>query len=175
MLAESPSHPPMPGEPAEERDGRVAVQHTDDKTQIDFAVGVSLVLAESTLSALSNVYFEKVVKTTSTTIWERNVQLAAYSLLIYIPYAEWESPGHVTKGWSAVTCMTAMLGAGVGITVGLSLKYLDSILKNLAVASGLLVISTLDHYLFGAALPFAAVMALMTAVLAILIYTSPSS
>ena len=45
-------------------------------------VGVVAVMLEALLSGLSNVYFEKVLKSTELSLWERNVQLAGYSLLI---------------------------------------------------------------------------------------------
>ena len=42
----------------------------------EYAVGVAAVAIEACLSGLSNVYFEKVLKSTPLSLWERNVQLA---------------------------------------------------------------------------------------------------
>jgi hypothetical protein len=62
--------------------------------------------APQVLSALSNVYFERVLKSTTLSLWERNVQLAGYSLLIYVPMALHAHPHHMMHGWSAVTVRT---------------------------------------------------------------------
>ena len=59
----------------------------------DYVVGVSAVTLEAMLSGLSNVYFERVLKSTALSLWERNVQLAGYSLLIYVPMAQHAHPG----------------------------------------------------------------------------------
>ena len=50
----------------------------------EYVVGVSAVSLEAILSGFSNVYFERVLKSTSLSLWERNVQLAGYSLCIYV-------------------------------------------------------------------------------------------
>jgi UDP-sugar transporter A1/2/3 len=41
----------------------------------DYAVGVAAVSLEAALSGFSNVYFERVLKSTSLSLWERNVQV----------------------------------------------------------------------------------------------------
>jgi len=55
----------------------------------EYVVGVSAVSLEAILSGFSNVYFERVLKSTSLSLWERNVQLAGYSLCIYV---SWTGP-----------------------------------------------------------------------------------
>jgi len=60
-----------------------------EASSADFAAGVAAVAMEAALSGLSNVYFEKVLKSTSLSVWERNIQLASYSLVIYLPTAVW--------------------------------------------------------------------------------------
>ena len=51
-------------------------------------VGVIAVTLDSLLSGFATVYFEKVLKTTVLTVWDRNLQLAFYSMLIYGPCAQ---------------------------------------------------------------------------------------
>ena len=80
----------------------------------DYLVGVSAVALEAALSGFSNVYFERVLKSTSLTLWERNVQLAGYSLLIYVPMAL-SVHANLLHGWSILTWITAFLGALGGI------------------------------------------------------------
>ena len=113
----------------------------------DYAVGVTAVSLEAALSGFSNVYFERVLKSTSLTLWERNVQLAGYSLLIYVPMALSVHP-YLLHGWSILTWLTAFLGALGGILIGLVINYMDSISKNLALSVAIVLTAVLDHWLF---------------------------
>ena len=98
-------------------------------------VGVLAVTLDSLLSGLATVYFEKVLKTTKLTVWDRNLQLAFYSMLIYVPWSVIDNPANPFKGWSAVTVIVALLGAIGGILVAMVIKYADGLAKNLATAS----------------------------------------
>ena len=113
----------------------------------DYVVGVTAVGLEAALSGFSNVYFERVLKSTSLSLWERNVQLAGYSLLIYVPMALSVHP-NLLHGWSALTWITAFLGALGGILIGLVINYMDSISKNLALSVAIVLTACLDHALF---------------------------
>ena len=91
--------------------------------------------------------FERVLKSTSLTLWERNVQLASYSLLIYVPMALSVHPS-LLHGWSMLTWLTASLGALGGILIGLVISYMDSISKNLALSAAIVLTAALDHAWF---------------------------
>ena len=45
----------------------------------------------------------QVLKSTPLSLWERNVQLAAYSLLIYLPSAVAAAGVNILHGWSPLT------------------------------------------------------------------------
>ena len=94
------------------------------------------------------VYFEKVLKTTPLTVWDRNLQLAAYSLAIYLPWALYDSPSAPFAGWSAITCLVALLGALGGILVAMVIKYADGLAKNLSTASSIVLTTAAGHYAF---------------------------
>ena len=113
----------------------------------EYLVGVSAVTLEAILSGFSNVYFERVLKSTSLSLWERNVQLAGYSLCIYVPMALWEH-GSLLYGWSALTWVIAFLGALGGILIGLVISYMDSITKNLALSVAIVLTACVDHMCF---------------------------
>ena len=113
-----------------------------------YTVGVVAVTLDCLLSGLATVYFEKVLKTTPLTVWDRNLQLAAYSLAIYLPWALYDSPSAPFAGWSAITCLVALLGALGGILVAMVIKYADGLAKNLSTASSIVLTTAAGHYAF---------------------------
>ena len=48
----------------------------------------------------------QVLKSTPLSLWERNVQLAAYSLLIYLPSAVAAAGVNILHGWSTPSSRT---------------------------------------------------------------------
>ena len=65
-----------------------------------YVVGVAAVTIDSALSGFATIYFEKVLKTTALTVWDRNLQLAFWSTLIYIPWALIDHIANPFFGWS---------------------------------------------------------------------------
>eukprot|EP01004_Peranema_trichophorum_P004739 NODE_3640_length_1314_cov_75.424013_g3185_i0.p1 GENE.NODE_3640_length_1314_cov_75.424013_g3185_i0~~NODE_3640_length_1314_cov_75.424013_g3185_i0.p1 ORF type:complete len:377 (+),score=43.38 NODE_3640_length_1314_cov_75.424013_g3185_i0:70-1131(+) len=117
-----------------------------------FVVGIILELMEVILSGFSTVYVEKVLKSSDQkqTVWERNFQLAFYSMFIYfgIAYQQTTMQGiPMGTGWDWSVMLVAFLGAMAGILVALSLKYTDSIVKTLA-TSGAILLTTLFGWIY---------------------------
>ena len=137
----------------------------------DYLLGVSAVALEAALSGFSNVYFERVLKSTSLSVWERNVQLAGYSLLIYVPMALSVHP-NLLHGWSALTWLTAFLGALGGILIGLVINFMDSISKNLALTVAIVLTAALDYLLFDGIMNLPIVSAAGIVVTSIVTYSS---
>ena len=139
----------------------------------DYLVGVAAVALEAALSGLSNVYFEKVLKSTDLTLWERNIQLAVFSLCIYLPYAMLEAPSPlaILHGWSLTTVVVAILGALGGILIGLVLSFSDSIVKNLALSFAITLTALVDHLLFDGPMNLPIVVSGATVITSILQYT----
>jgi len=104
----------------------------------------SQVLAEVLLSGFGSVYFERVLKSSDETysVWDRNFQLACWSILIYAPLTLRENPADPLAGWSWIAAACALVGALGGLLVALSLKYADSVTKTIA-TTGAIVLSTL--------------------------------
>ena len=72
--------------------------------------GYAAVLTEVALSGFASIYFEKVVKSTTevVTIWERNVQLGFYSIIMYscIIFYEWTDVSITRAPWSNWSVLT---------------------------------------------------------------------
>merc|ERR1719265_1425113 len=112
----------------------------------EWAVGMGAVLLEVLLSGFGSVYFERVLNAVTQeetySVWDRNFQLACWSILIYAPLALRDNPAHPLAGWSWVAGACAAVGALGGVLVALSLKYADSVTKTIA-TTGAIVLSTL--------------------------------
>jgi len=81
-------------------------------------------------------------------IWERNVQLAIWSIIIYIPLAFKENDGRLLLNWTRAELLISFLHALGGILVALSILHASSIAKTIAVSAGLVATSLLGG-LFG--------------------------
>jgi len=113
-----------------------------------YVVGVVAVALDSALSGFATIYFEKVLKTTILTVWDRNLQLSFWSMTIYLPWSFIEHADNPLAGWSWLTLLVALLGAVGGILVALVIKYADGLAKNMATASSIVITTACSHVLF---------------------------
>ena len=86
-------------------------------------------------------------KTETYSVWDRNFQLAFWSILIYTPIMFYDSPGNPFRGWTPMAAVCAAVGALGGVLVALSIKYADSILKTIA-TTGAIVFTTVLNAAF---------------------------
>jgi len=142
-------------------------------------LGTAAVIIEVTLSGFASIYFEKAIKTDpeKMSIWERNLQLAVWSIPVYIIFILHEGGGEVGYGggWSRLTFVLACFGAGGGLLVALSIKYGDAILKTLATTGAIILSSFFDYLLLGGPLTGVMILAGSQVVLAIFNYTFDKS
>ena len=140
--------------------------------------GYGAVFMEVLLSGFASIYFEKVVKSTTevVTIWERNLQLSFYSIIIYVCLIAYdcnriEQPTLLGANWSSLTVLVAVLGALGGLLVAATLKYADSILKTLATAGAIVVSTVLGHFLLESPLNYVMALGASCVIFAIFNYT----
>mmetsp|Transcript_28632 Transcript_28632/g.52320 ORF Transcript_28632/g.52320 Transcript_28632/m.52320 type:complete len:399 (-) Transcript_28632:198-1394(-) len=145
----------------------VATENTDGMQEQSMSVGVIAVTIACVSSALAGVYFEKVLKKTTTaevggkpqapvSLWMRNIQMAFFSVCIaLVQYMtskptsddELEKPFmHGFTGW--VYCLVG-LQAGGGILVAAVIKYADNVLKGLATGVSVVVATGCSMSIFG--------------------------
>eukprot|EP00602_Paraphysomonas_sp_CaronLab_P010852 CAMPEP_0185029634 /NCGR_PEP_ID=MMETSP1103-20130426/16048_1 /TAXON_ID=36769 /ORGANISM="Paraphysomonas bandaiensis, Strain Caron Lab Isolate" /LENGTH=233 /DNA_ID=CAMNT_0027564445 /DNA_START=414 /DNA_END=1115 /DNA_ORIENTATION=+ len=129
-------------------------------------LGLAATLLQACISALSSVYFEGLLKDKDAelSIWERNFQLAFYSIVVVLLSM---SAQHVSaafrgraqlhslsltfpglfEGWTWLALLNAtLLGLG-GMLVAATLKYADAILKCFATAVSIIMISVAGHFI----------------------------
>jgi len=106
-------------------------------------VGITAVLASSVLSGFANVYFERVVKQSSVSLWVRNVQLGLFSIpqaaaLMLADRALISSQGPLI-GFTPLVWGVVLLKAFGGLLVAGVVKYADNVLKTYATAIAIIL------------------------------------
>ena len=96
-------------------------------------IGIAAVLASSLLSGFSNVYLEKIIKTTDVSLWIRNVQLGLFSIpqaaLLLLPEMGVVRSLGLWAGFTPAVWLIVVLKAFGGLVVAAVVKYADNILK----------------------------------------------
>ncbi|TWU74946.1 hypothetical protein ED733_005257 [Metarhizium rileyi] len=126
---------------------------------MNFSVGVSAALISAVVSGLAGVYFEKLLKESSTnaSVWMRNVQLSFYSLIaaffggcVYQDGAGIQEHGFF-EGYNSVVWAAILLRAAGGLLASLVIRDADNIVKNFATSISI-VISFVVSFLVGTSL-----------------------
>ncbi|KAH8989185.1 nucleotide-sugar transporter-domain-containing protein [Lactarius hatsudake] len=122
----------------------------DVHTMVPFK-GFLAVAAACFTSGLAGVYFEMVLKNSTTDLWVRNVQLSLFSLLpalvpiIMVPSTSGTSTHSVPSithlfanftPWAWATVLTQVLG---GLITALVIKYADNIMKGFATSLSIVI------------------------------------
>mmetsp|Transcript_19846 Transcript_19846/g.24480 ORF Transcript_19846/g.24480 Transcript_19846/m.24480 type:complete len:387 (+) Transcript_19846:306-1466(+) len=114
-------------------------------------------------SALAGVYFEKVLKKTTSTasgeqkapvsLWMRNIQMAFFSVLIALVNGYRvtgdDSDKPFLHGFTFWVWVVALLQAGGGLLVAAVIKYADNVLKGLATGVSVVTSTACSMVLFG--------------------------
>ena len=137
--------------------------------QQSLGLGLLAVTIACLSSALAGVYFEKVVKTSSTgdkslpvSVWMRNIQLAFFSIVTALLQGWWNDLGKAAlpqeeiktyfHGFTGWVWFLVLLQAGGGLLVAAVIKYADNVLKGLATGVSVCFATGVSTILFGTAL-----------------------
>mmetsp|Transcript_5566 Transcript_5566/g.12146 ORF Transcript_5566/g.12146 Transcript_5566/m.12146 type:complete len:407 (+) Transcript_5566:164-1384(+) len=113
---------------------------------VEWMLGMAAVFVEVLLSGFACIYFEKVLKSADETysVWDRNFQLAFWSICIYLPMALFDNPTDPFAGWSWTATACSALGAAGGVLVALSIKHTDSVMKTIATTGSIVLTTSLN-------------------------------
>ena len=142
--------------------GVVLVQMSDSKeTKIEGEsreqnrlLGFSSALTACVLSGLAGIYFEKILKGSTVSVWMRNIQLSllAIPLGIFVSFFK-HSEGIREKGfffgYDIFVFYLIMLNAMGGLLVAVVVKYADNILKGFATSLAIIITCIVSIFLFG--------------------------
>ena len=117
-------------------------------------LGFVAVLFSCLTSGFAGVYFEKVLKSAkSLSLWERNVQLATYSILIAGASVIMKDFQRVITdgpfvGMSMSSGIVIVLQAAGGLVIAVVVRYTDNIAKAFATSVSMIISSTLTIFFF---------------------------
>lgn len=116
-------------------------------------VGLLAVMASCVSSGFAGCYFEKILKSTDTSMWIRNLQLgisgATFSLLAVLIYDYPRiAEGGMFQGYGILTWLVVINQALGGLLVSLVVRYADNILKGFATSLSIIISSIISFKLF---------------------------
>jgi UDP-sugar transporter A1/2/3 len=117
-------------------------------------LGLLAVVLACTTSGFTGVYFEKILKSSKTNLWIRNIQMGITASLIallnvYLSDGEKVSKFGFFVGYGPIVWSVVLLQAAGGLLVAAVMKYADNILKGFATAMSIICSCILSIFLFG--------------------------
>jgi UDP-sugar transporter A1/2/3 len=141
-------------------------------------IGLVAVLCAACTSGFSGVYFEKILKGSTTSLWLRNVQMGLPSVIIaYMTVYATDSAavakqgflgGYTTLVWTVVTVQ-----AVGGLIVAVVVKYADNVLKVFATSFSIVISCILSAVFFDFHASFAFIIGASLVVVATVLYSQP--
>jgi UDP-sugar transporter A1/2/3 len=130
------------------------IAHTHGMGTVNIFKGTAAVVSAGICSGLAGVYFEKVLKGTVATIWERNIQLGSIGIISGL-IAVIMSPGALSRvthegfftGYNIIVWTVIALQAFGGLVTAVVVKYADNIIKSFA-TSFAIILSCFIMWLF---------------------------
>ncbi|KAG1268322.1 hypothetical protein G6F68_001230 [Rhizopus microsporus] len=116
-------------------------------------IGLIAVITSCISSGFAGCYFEKILKTSDTSMWVRNIQLgisgAFFSLVGMLVYdIQPIMEGGLLQGYDWLTWIVVANQALGGLLVAIVVKYADNILKGFATSLSIIVSGVISIYLF---------------------------
>ena len=116
-------------------------------------VGLVAVIVSCLMSGFAGVYFEKVLKSTTQTIWLRNVQLGFIGMIFGYITMEMNDGAKVREhgffyGYDWVVWFVIFLQSFGGLMVAVVVKYADNILKGFATSAAIVISCIASMYFF---------------------------
>lgn len=128
--------------------------NNNNKEKSNSFVGLVAVTIACVISGLAGVYFEKVLKGSSTSLWVRNIQLCVFSIIpgylvgVLMYDGERLAQGGFFQGYNFWTWMAILCQAVGGLIVAVVVKYADNILKGFATSISIILSSVASVFLF---------------------------
>ena len=138
--------------------------------------GLIVIVSAAAVSSSAGVYFEKILKGVSISLWTRNLHLAAFSVVTaLIPLLIGENRTEIVRngffyGYTTMTWICIIMNAGGGLLVGAVIKHADAVTKDVAIGASIAFSSFASIYLFDFEMSVLFFMGVVFVILAVLIY-----
>ncbi|XP_073455897.1 UDP-galactose translocator isoform X2 [Aquarana catesbeiana] len=137
-------------------------KETISVTGQNYVVGLIAVAVSCLSSGFAGVYFERILKGSSASVWLRNIQLGIFGTALGL-LAMWQQNGAAIAergfffGYTPLVWCVIFNQAFGGLLVAVVVKYADNILKGFATSLSIVVSTAASVHLFGFSidLPFA--------------------
>ncbi|XP_056121269.1 UDP-galactose translocator [Rhinichthys klamathensis goyatoka] len=116
--------------------------------------GLVSVIVSCLSSGFAGVYFEKILKGSSASVWMRNIQLGIFGTLLGLLGMWWNDGAAIADkgflfGYTPLVWVVIFNQAFGGLLVAVVVKYADNILKGFATSFSIIVSTITSVYLFG--------------------------
>lgn len=116
-------------------------------------IGFGSVIVACTFSGFAGVYFEKVLKGSTASVWLRNIQLGIFGTIMAFIGAYMKEGSAITEkgflfGYNNLVWVVVANQACGGLLVAMVIKYADNILKGFATSLSIVLSSILSVFLF---------------------------
>mmetsp|Transcript_12615 Transcript_12615/g.34414 ORF Transcript_12615/g.34414 Transcript_12615/m.34414 type:complete len:403 (+) Transcript_12615:63-1271(+) len=137
--------------------------------------GVIAVLSACMASGLAGVYFEKLLKGSTMSLWARNLQLALYSLIV--GFAGLYQEGGVDllgagffRGYSTVVWAAIINNALGGLLIAVVIKHADTIMKNFSTTLSIILTMGFSTVCLGTSINAMSILGTALVVYAVFLY-----
>lgn len=119
-----------------------------------YGKGLVAVVVSCLSSGFAGVYFEKILKGSSASVWLRNVQLGIFGTVLGLLGLWWNDGAAIAEkgflfGYTPMVWGVILNQAFGGLLVAVVVKYADNILKGFATSFSIVVSTIMSVYLFG--------------------------
>ncbi|XP_067096279.1 UDP-galactose translocator [Osmerus mordax] len=139
-----------------EQEGKVKETSVKGGASQNYAKGLVAVVVSCLSSGFAGVYFEKILKGSSASVWIRNVQLGIFGTLMGLLGLWWNDGEAMAAtergflhGYTPMVWGVIFNQAFGGLLVAVVVKYADNILKGFATSFSIIVSTVTSIYLFG--------------------------
>ena len=117
-------------------------------------LGFGAALTACVLSGLAGIYFEKILKGSTVSVWMRNIQLSLLAIPLGVFVAFFKHHQGIFEygffhGYDLFVIYVVMLNAMGGLLVAVVVKYADNILKGFATSLAIIITCIVSVFLFG--------------------------
>jgi UDP-galactose transporter len=116
-------------------------------------IGIVAVICAACTSGFSGVFFEKILKGSTTSLWIRNIQMGIPSVIIAYLTCYVKDSAEISKygflgGYTKIVWAVVIVQAVGGLIVATVVKYADNVLKVFATSFSIIISCIISAFLF---------------------------